>query len=448
MDRLTQYTNASQEVVVSRHALYYRQMSALLRGPIALICLVAVVTTPLVAQSGVTVVGRVHDEAGAAVRAALVFAGAGPEHTTTTDVQGFFRLDGVPPEVRRVGVRATGFGPVDVDVPAGSPTRDVGVVVLPPGVAPVATIGGVVSDAETGTPVEGVEIEVRGGASVVSDAGGRFRIEGVAAAWGANTLSVRGLGYETRTVTAWFVEPGRPVEVAVELTTRPVALPGVLVASAPPTPDMTALLSGFSDRRLRTQGFFLDHEEIRARNPGGVTELMRSVPGVRIRPAIEGTEVVFTRRGRSMRGFRGGADATSVPGDCRAPLVFVDGVLAHRDSEEHVDLDDFAAPSEIAGFEVYNGASQVPPIFNTLGSTCGVVAIWTVHYRAPPGATAAAGGTGGPGGPDQLATSGSGWSTKRVVVGVAIGAAAALLFRTAVCSMPHYCTGTPPTSGR
>ncbi|NIR35535.1 MAG: hypothetical protein GWN07_05920, partial [Actinobacteria bacterium] len=80
----------------------------------------------------------------------------------------------------------------------------------------------------------------------------------------------------------------------VSLDPVPVELPGVFVGGER-APNATAP-SGFEERRASTQGHFIDRAEIQARNPGSVTELLRTVPGVRVRPSPQGTELVFTRR--------------------------------------------------------------------------------------------------------------------------------------------------------
>ena len=57
---------------------------------------------------------------------------------------------------------------------------------------------------------------------------------------------------------------------------------------------------------------YADRAEIQARNPGSVTELLRTVPGVRVRPSPQGTELVFTRRTRSMRGANASGDSVTL----------------------------------------------------------------------------------------------------------------------------------------
>ena len=50
-------------------------------------------------------------------------------------------------------------------------------------------------------------------------------------------------------------------------------------------------------------------------------------------------------------------------------------------------INNYVVPDDLAGVEVYSGASRVPPQFNSgpQNSRCGVVVIWTFNGRGRPG---------------------------------------------------------------
>lgn len=150
--------------------------------------------------------------------------------------------------------------------------------------------------------------------------------------------------------------------------------------------------SGFFERQKANFGHFVTPEAIDRRQAARVTDLLASVPGVRI--VSSGTGSV----GPSEVQMRG--SSLSQGGNCR-PRVFVDGLMYNRgDSrpiydregretdqliedplrEDHaLSLDDIGHPSIIAGIEVYRSASQVPVQFGgtSIETLCGVIVVWT-----------------------------------------------------------------------
>ena len=55
------------------------------------------------------------------------------------------------------------------------------------------------------------------------------------------------------------------------------------------------------------------------------------------------------------------------------PLYFLDGILTGE--QQVLSL----RPEYLAGIEVYHRISDVPPEFNTMGASCGVIVVWTYH---------------------------------------------------------------------
>src|SRR5262249_26101003 len=113
-----------------------------------------------------------------------------------------------------------------------------------------------------------------------------------------------------------------------------------------------------------TRGFghFVTREQIEARNPSNLSDLMRLIPGTRLTQSrVGGTSTLRFNR------------ATMGPGRDCPPQYWVDGIKSWA-----LNIDDIR-PQDVEGIELYSGPSSLPPQFNTKeGSTvCGVVLIWT-----------------------------------------------------------------------
>ena len=137
--------------------------------------------------------------------------------------------------------------------------------------AQTAVITGRVVDAETRTPLAGAEISVLPqDLRTVSDADGRFRIEGVDP--GIVSLEASSLGYTRAVETSILARTSRPTFVALELRPSAIELEGITVEAD--------LFRAREDAPTSTQR--LTEVEIR-RNPGGIGDISRallSLPGV------------------------------------------------------------------------------------------------------------------------------------------------------------------------
>jgi hypothetical protein len=116
-------------------------------------------------------------------------------------------------------------------------------------------------------------------------------------------------------------------------------------------------LADFYRRRRRGTGYFLTADEILRKAPFKTTDLLESVPGVRL----------LTTRGGLTR-----FPATSrSAGPCLMRLV-VDGVPMVLDNIPSIDA---IPPASIVGMEVYPGFGFAPVEHGR--SPCGVILIWT-----------------------------------------------------------------------
>ncbi len=217
-------------------------------------------------------------------------------------------------------------------------------------------IKGVVLDS-LGAAVGFAEIAIAGSdVRTVADVAGGFRLTNVP--FGEVDLRVRRLGYRPTVATVVF-PPG--TEPFIELRVAPVPdyLPEVEVLGERDVSD--SRLTGFNTRSRKGVGHFINRERLERLHSYRFTDVLREVPGVR------------------MRTLRGGGTTISLRGAQCSPLVFVDGSPA---SAGTVDLDMFDLNS-VDGIEIYHGMASVPAEFVTGRGMerCGVVAIWSRPYR-------------------------------------------------------------------
>jgi hypothetical protein len=168
-------------------------------------------------------------------------------------------------------------------------------------------------------------------------------------------VEVRAIGFTPKRVPV-DLTARRPSQVAVTLDNRVATLEGVRV-----TDRATAMgpLADFEERRKKGGfGRFFSEEDVQQRNAFQVSDVLRTVPGLRLIP-----------RGGGMQGA-----AVQGRGNCEM-TVFVDGNRLFNGSN---DLDDVVRPQDVAGIEVYNGQAGIPAQFTTSAAGgCGVVAVWT-----------------------------------------------------------------------
>jgi hypothetical protein len=223
-----------------------------------------------------------------------------------------------------------------------------------------ATLTGRVVNA-AGSPVVGARIDVVGTIGVTqSGAGGEFRIDSLPS--GTQTVVVRQIGFA-------------PEEKAVELSTRGPARLTVTMARAAQvlapvrvTADAaTAGLEkvGYISRKRSGMGYYLSGDEIEKRAPSLLTDVFRTIPGLRVVPS--GTDYVV----ESTRNALGGC-----------VRYWVDGAV--WEAIFPGDVDRLVPTWEIAAMEVYNGTT-VPAQFQMAGSSsCAAIVIWTrTRVNAP-----------------------------------------------------------------
>ena len=159
------------------------------------------------------------------------------------------------------------------------------------------------------------------------------------------------------------------VEVELRLAVASVVLAPVTVVSRS-TRDVSPVLRGFYQRMERGAGRFVTREEIEARHPVRITDMLRNIPNLRSAPQRLGSSGSALSQGSN-------ADRCSV-------VFFVDGMQVNQPSmpgrfnpRPDVAIDDYVQPEEVEGMEIYRGESDTPAEFSTRWVQCGTVVIWT-----------------------------------------------------------------------
>jgi len=223
---------------------------------------------------------------------------------------------------------------------------------------PAVLIGRVIDSAGVGLSGAEISLFQSENLRVVSDDSGSFRFPGIPA--GTRVFNVRRLGFEPASFTA-VLKPGKTHRATMTLTATAHALPTVAVAD---TALKTHWLDQFERRRSSSRGTFITREEIVRKNARSGTDIVRSVPGIRL-AALRGgagNQVIMTR----------GAGARTC-----VPTMFVHGMPYSG------MLDDFVA-DDIEALEVYVGISEIPPELDKNGrGICGAIVVWTRDPRKP-----------------------------------------------------------------
>jgi hypothetical protein len=235
---------------------------------------------------------------------------------------------------------------VALTVDAGE-TRRIGIQVD----APRSRAGGRVVEDGTNRGIGDAEVHVARTPIRVTSAGdGSFRLPDLPA--GRYLLETSHLGFGTRSDTV-DVEYGSIMLYTIGLAPEAIALQPIDVAVR----SVMLEQRGFYDRRERGFGSFLTRQDWSGRAMHLPSELLRTVPGIRIVPQRGGFGNVVLDRGNCA--FR----------------YFVDGVRVGPTFQ----MDELTA-EWIEAMEVYRGVSQVPVEFRapptSARANCGVIVIW------------------------------------------------------------------------
>jgi hypothetical protein len=210
-----------------------------------------------------------------------------------------------------------------------------------------------VFDAKSGDPVEAAFAAAMGTDQfAVSDRNGSFRIDGIPG--GQQVIKVWRLGYEPTMFTVRFDSVQVAVlDAPIVLEPIPVQMPEVVV-EAERTRLVTGPMREFYRRRNEGRGWFMDREQIVERHADEFVDIVRTVPAVDIQ-------------------YLGNLQSTIRLTPTCGPVYFLDGVMTN----ERLILS--LPPDQLGAVEVYNRVATVPPEFNVMGASCGVIVVWTYH---------------------------------------------------------------------
>ena len=236
-------------------------------------------------------------------------------------------------------------------------------------------VSGVVLEAGSRRPLSFVEVELLDGkkqlARAISDQKGHF----TAPINRSGIVQVRATRIGYRAFTSGDIAVAADEDVRTELLLAVDAVPvEPLRVTARSQMESAYLASvGFYDRERAGIGHFLSRSQIEKRNAVVLSEVLTTVPGVKLSRADRGaqkrSEITFSRGMSSMR-------------QCM-PAIFIDGALMRAGGilrPNELPLDEWVNPRDIEGIELYHGAAATPAMYNQQAQ-CGVIAIWTKRRR-------------------------------------------------------------------
>lgn len=246
------------------------------------------------------------------------------------------------------------------------------------------TASGRVMDSESGAPIVGASVGLVGlqgryfsdstGAFVFGDVvPGFYELSIVHRDYGAvsDSITIRESGTAEFEVLLSAAAPADALSVRSVGEGPDYVLQPIIVEGKAVDPSMAP----FYRRRAAGFGGFITREEFERFIPSDVTDVLRRMPSIAVRPnptydRMLPNGMVDTRRYRIEVTTR--ARRTAVQ-EC-APIVFLDG--AYLGNTREIDVDVLPVDA-IEAMETYALSASVPPEFNRSGAVCGVIALWT-----------------------------------------------------------------------
>jgi hypothetical protein len=207
-------------------------------------------------------------------------------------------------------------------------------------------------DDETGDPISGAIVRLKGRPDTTTGAAGRVELTGLPAkAW---QVEFRALGYESRLETI-HLTAGQVLSMRFGLSFTGDKLPDVVVTER--RAKLSPRYGDFHRRMASNLGHYVTWETIKQKGYGSIGETLRGVRGVYVNCQITDCQISMSRS----RGC--------------TPSFWLDGIEG-RSFASAVPIRD------VYGIEVYRGAGETPGEYVGSGG-CGVIVIWTKNkpYR-------------------------------------------------------------------
>ena len=197
-------------------------------------------------------------------------------------------------------------------------------------------------------------------------AGGAFAIGRLAE--GRHAMIVRSVGFRPLLTHVQLPVPEDSLLTFVLEPLAPELAPVVIRGRN----SRTGRMSEFEERRATNAGgTFLSRDDLEKREYSHLSDVLRSVRGVRLSRLDDGSVVALSSRGQVL-------DRNSRAKACFYQL-YLDGIRiwAPGDGETEVppDIDAFA-PGSLEAIEVYSGPAVTPSKFGGLGAACGTIVLW------------------------------------------------------------------------
>jgi hypothetical protein len=237
-------------------------------------------------------------------------------------------------------------------------------------VAGQAEVTGQVIDT-AGVGLVGVEVVVgTSGLKGVTGEAGRFHLAGVPA--GPQVLLFRLIGYQPQQWDHLFAN-GDSIGIEVVMARAVQTLPTITALSR--QAQVSPKMAGYWQRKELGFGTFIQDSLLRTREHSSLSDVLRRVPGLTLEYLGDGGGLaVLMSRARSAGAITPGAKR------CYAQ-VYLDGIRIYAPGRLTGDnrgfsIDQFKV-SELQAIEIYKGSATTPAQFNSTGSACGTIVLWT-----------------------------------------------------------------------
>lgn len=242
--------------------------------------------------------------------------------------------------------------------------------------------------------IPGATVEVAdAGSRTTTDNNGRFVLTSLPE--GTQILSARAAGYAPTAMVVELVSTA-PWQGVVQLGSGPPVLSTVHVLAQHFALALDGV--GFSERRRRGIGTFMDLEDIDRKHPLTATDVFETVPGIYVDHSFHPPIIMGNRGHSSVMGASGVCVNLFLDGHRVYLEAMVDNRAPGTSSETNpvvsskasgsptvggpepaylpLEIDKYVDVSDMAAVEIYN-PEELPPQFERVGDACQTIVVWT-----------------------------------------------------------------------